>query len=270
MNRDDIIKALEARGVVAEPSEATKNNVHLEVITIGAGAVRPMVYTRDLLEMADARGMTADEVAALIIEKYASETPNFDIKALSSADYIKDHVKIGLQRATSEEIIKRPCALDEAIEAYLYIDVEAGGDVHAIAKLKPGMIDAAGLDLMDAWTRAELNTYANTTIDDISELLAAMGAPVEEVKAPFRMFVLSNRDRTRGAAAILDRETLAKFAAAHNTDKITAIPSSIHEWLLIPGDGPGVDYVSNMVKEVNAEAVDPVDQLADRAYILKF
>lgn len=270
MTRENIITALKARGVEAEASETTKNNVRLEGITIGAGPVRPMVYTDDLLKEADARGLDVEAVAEMIIEKYAAEMPDINLARLTNADYIREHIMIGLQRATNEEIIKKACPLDEAIEAYLYITIDAGGDFNASAKVKPSMLDAAGIDAAEAWRLAELNTYATTTIDDISAVLAAMGAPVYDDTPPFKMFVLSNQQRSRGASAILDRETLAKFAADHNTHEIVAIPSSIHEWLIIPAGAPGIDEVSKMVQEVNVGVVDPVEQLADRAYTLTF
>lgn len=47
------------------------------------------------------------------------------------------------------------------------------------------------------------------------------------------------------------------------------MPSSIHEFLVIPyKEQYNIDKLSEMVKEVNLTEVNPIEQLADKAYLI--
>lgn len=92
----------------------------------------------------------------------------------------------------------------------------------------------------------------------------------EDLEETAPLFIISNKSKIRGASAILNRKALAEFGKKYNTNKIVAIPSSIHEMLLVPyTEECDIDIFSKMVKEVNNTAVDPTEQLADRAFIIQ-
>lgn len=83
------------------------------------------------------------------------------------------------------------------------------------------------------------------------------------------MFVVSNRQRIKGAAAILNRDALRGIGERYHTDRLVVIPSSVHECLVIPyTEEIDLDEISVMVQAVNAEEVASEEQLGDRAYII--
>ena len=91
----------------------------------------------------------------------------------------------------------------------------------------------------------------------------------EEMEEMTPFFVLSNKSKVKGASAILDRKTLADFGERFHTEKIVAIPSSIHEFLILPyTEELSLDDFSAMVNEVNFSEVDPKEQLGSRAFII--
>jgi hypothetical protein len=51
------------------------------------------------------------------------------------------------------------------------------------------------------------------------------------------MYVISNQEKCKGAASILNHALLKKFAADHNCTSICVIGSSIHEAILVPLQG---------------------------------
>lgn len=96
----------------------------------------------------------------------------------------------------------------------------------------------------------------------IIEEMFAMNPPV---------YILTNKGKYRGASAFLNKKALREICNKNNTTKLVAIPSSIHEFLIQPYDeslGISIDEFSKMVMEVNTLTVDPVDQLASRAFII--
>lgn len=261
MTREEIITAMQERGMEAEPTTVSKNNVTLDGIIVKVGKISSVVYTDEIISTATKHGWTVAEVVERIMESLEANTPSFNVDNITEPDYIRDHVKIGIQRATNENIIKRPCQIDEAMECYLYIDIESPGNA-ATAKIKPEMIENHNIDLDALWSRAELNTTAETDIFGFSEF---MGMP----ETDDFMWVITNKSRVKGAGNIIDKKALASFARSHGCNMLYALPSSVHEWIIMPySEIFDIESLTNMVKEVNAAQVSPLDQLGDRAYIV--
>ena len=86
------------------------------------------------------------------------------------------------------------------------------------------------------------------------------------IEADSMIYVLSNRDRVFGAAALLYAGALKKLTKRLNKNLII-LPSSVHEVLLVPDDGvTKKDFFKNMVKEVNDSQVDPEERLSYNVY----
>ena len=78
------------------------------------------------------------------------------------------------------------------------------------------------------------------------------------------MYILTNRDKSYGAAGILNRELLKEFAEGRD---FIILPSSVHESLFVPVDGETDQSVfDEMVREVNRNEVSVEEQLADHSY----
>ena len=269
MNRQEIITALEERGFSAEPIDVMKNNVMLHGIRFIEKNLAPVIYTDEIIAKAEETGATLEQIVAGIIDAYESrKSVNIDPDLITSADYLREHVKIGLQRATDEDIVKKPCEIGEDIEAYLYACISMSADGVASFKIAPGLLKTAGIDTAEAWEIAEKNTFSDTTIENMFSFMESLGMPAGGMGMP-PIYIVSNKDHVKGAAAILDRETLRKFGKDHGTDKIIVIPSSVHECLIIPSAGEyDIDEITDIVKMVNTSTVDPVEQLGDRAFIV--
>ena len=107
------------------------------------------------------------------------------------------------------------------------------------------------------WDMALRNTFKETRITPMSTFIPmAFGSEI---------MVVTNNDAFRGAACILDKEALK---ANVKPGVYIAIPSSVHEFLLVPKDKYdfGLNAVINMVMKVNETEVRPEDRLANTAY----
>ena len=80
------------------------------------------------------------------------------------------------------------------------------------------------------------------------------------------MYVLTNRARLFGAAALLYSDSM-KLLAKRIGKNLIILPSSVHEVILVPDDGiSDKAFFKNMVKEVNDTQVDPEERLSYNIY----
>ena len=88
----------------------------------------------------------------------------------------------------------------------------------------------------------------------------------EAMEQDTAMYVLSNRGRIFGAAALLYSESIKNLTKRLNKNLII-LPSSVHEVLLIPDDGVAQkEFFMEMVKEVNDTQVEPEERLSYNIY----
>lgn len=265
MKRIDLINALVALGYRAEGTETTKNGVIMEGIVIrDSDPVAPIVYTQQIIEQAERDGKSVSEVVAEILNFYEEKRdPGFDITSLYNADYVREHVFVGVQKKSEEKVLKKDSEL-EGLELYLYVRME-NGQSYGIVKLNSDLMLGMDISEEESWKLAEMNTCTETTIRSLSEVLGF--GPDDD---PMGLTVLSNRSGVRGAAAIIDKEVIRKFAERKGVDSVIMLPSSIHEVLLLPNCGNfDMHEMDAMVHAVNLEQVSPEERLTDRAYIMR-
>lgn len=79
--------------------------------------------------------------------------------------------------------------------------------------------------------------------------------------------ILSNRNLMNGAALILCDEVMDKVVEHYKVNVLYILPSSIHEVIIIPdSDSVDVEYLKNMVYEINRSTVAPEERLSDHVY----
>ena len=78
------------------------------------------------------------------------------------------------------------------------------------------------------------------------------------------MYVLTNRDKSYGAAGILNKKLLQEFAGDRD---FIILPSSVHETLFVPvNDGTDRAFYDGLVLKVNGEYVSVEERLSDHSY----
>lgn len=139
-----------------------------------------------------------------------------------------------------------------------------------------------GVDERELYKRAMQNTpkllqYEIKNMRDvIGEILHSETDPyheddyngyMEELGGCIPMYVLSNKNRTDGAACMLYPNLIGDFAKAMRSD-LYIIPSSIHELLLLPaGDDDESGYIRDIIREVNETQLLEEEILSDSLYI---
>jgi len=268
----EIQNELEERGYLTQVSKVVKNGVQLTGITIKNNPdqrIAPCFYMTEELE-----NLSVAEATDIIEHRLASEggIDVGDVDQLVSRDSILDRVVIGVQRSSTQDLIKRATEL-EGIEQYLFIRGTNGEDTNWSIKLNPSILSNAGLTETEVWLAAEKNTFCDReiTIESMQEILARMMGIDNAIPEPdMPMYVISNAVRMNGAVQIFNQAAVRKWAEDHGWKKLVMLPSSTHEVIVIPGDDidSRLEEMTQMVQEVNATQVSPIEQLSDRAYII--
>ena len=267
---NSIIEELTNRGFIVSEQTCIKNGIEKKGVSVKKteeDRIAPTLYLEEIVRDAEEKNLFLSEVVDRLVSLVSKEF-TFDIDKLFSSDYIESHVRIGVQKEGTEDLLKRTSSF-EGIEEYLYIADENEGEGFSI-KLKPEMAKKAGLSESHLFEVAEKNNLEEFTakplMDIISQMIGGETIPEDEV-AP--MYVLSNKSNIKGASAMLDKKGIGELADRIGVHEFVLLPSSIHECILVPKVG-GVDLemFENMVKEVNATTVDPLERLVDRAYLL--
>lgn len=198
------------------------------------------------------------------------------IRLMQDPDYVRDNIYIGLQRTSEPSGVKKAGPFP-GTEAYLYVRGSLGA-VPWQVRLQEQVLDDVYLTEEEAWAYARDNTLAagRTVITSLPVLLEDLGVPelaAESGEGP-RMYVVTNPQRCKGAAQILDHDTIRGFfqATEPGCGKLLVIPSSVHECILIPVPGDetfDLEAFHTMVREVNLSTVDAREQLADRCFEMR-
>lgn len=262
-----IIAELRNRGFHIEEITVVKNGIEFDSITIGTGTVRPNIYV-DFLERFDDVSEAADKVVEIVNN---AEIPNVDYFEFFDKEYLKKNLRIAVQRAGTQSLVKRDTEFP-GIEQYLYIQADFDKNGMASINLKTEHLKMIDADIDELWNVALENTIAEAQKPmSVLQKLAQIGCIDDDFESDgFPMQVLTNKANLKGASQILNTELLKSVAEIMGTNEIYIIPSSIHEILVVPTDGFSLEDVTEMVRETNANEVDPVEQLSDMAYYKAF
>ena len=250
----------------------TKNSVRLTALSIRKDKkqnIAPCIYvTKELCDFKNAKA------ACDVIEKRLSENcaPNIgDPDQLISRESILEKVTIGVQRASNQDLVKRPSKLD-GIEQYLFIRGNNLDDSFWRIKLTPSLLKHANVGIDEVWCAAEANTFTESeiTIQSMRNMISEMtGQEIDDI-SDAKLYVVTNRNKSDGAVQIFNRKAIKSWAEKHGYKQLVVLPSSLHEVIILPKDDNEINLegLSEMVKDINMSQVNPVDQLSDRAYLI--
>lgn len=266
IRRKDIIEELKNRGYEVEAHTSIKNGVEVNGIQfMTENGICLVVYTDEIIEESD---FLSNAVESVLNTYHNAEIIDFDKENIMNPAFIMENLYIGLQKESSENnIIKKRTDFD-GIEKYLYVRIND----KLSYKLTCTLFETLNIDEVTVWKVAENNTFSKTEIVSMVDKMAKItGQQIEEISEMIPlMYIIGNEMNFRGASAILDFESLKKFAEKINKHKFYALPNSINEIILIPDDGTqDIEELNTMVREVNKMQVDEMERLTDRAYVIE-
>ena len=222
-------------------------------------------------------GRSFDVILADIVKTYADNKfeYDFDSKKIFEWDYVKSHVVRRLVNyEQNEEMLEQTPHLqveDLAIMYQIVVSDMMEEKGYATIAVRDDFLKRwnISLDKLDEAARHNTPLIIPPRLDN----LAAVYAEIAGVDVPFleemNVYILTDKYKINGAIHVLDSEIMKEVGEELGADICYVIPSSVHEVLIMPYDEE-YDYsqLEEVVNEVNRVALQDVDILSDRAYII--
>jgi len=247
---------------------ANNGDIQMQVTVRKNGAsLAPSITIQQMMEDMDGEiDDVAHKVAEIAEREFEKGMPDLQVNDFSSPEYIKENCFIAMINADKNKEIEDGAVCQKFLDLLAVVRVKAGQCGSFL--LKNEILKAYGLEADEVIEAAKKNTRPGFEAIRMTDMLAEMGG-CSQFDDGGLMEVCSNKDRLYGAAFMLYEDLLEEVAERKNDD-LYIIPSSIHELICVPVGGAGdmgVDYLHQMVCEVNATQVAPDEVLADSLYM---
>lgn len=253
------------------------NGLVLDGLTILSEEVNvsPTIYLNGYYEEYLASGAVA--VAERIIELYEDNKPkeSVDVSFFMDIEKVGSKIKMKLiNYEKNKELLEHVPYVRFLDLAIVFIAVLKSGRESGFASI---LIYNHHLNFWNMNTEEIYKLAMENTANDfeIIPMSSIVGEVMDDESAnmvlgnsKMRMSVLTNHPRLQGAIGMIHKDILNKFLEENQAEKVLILPSSIHETILIPCDTlPNMEYMKDMVKEVNATQVQPEEILSDNVYV---
>ena len=232
--------------------------------------VAPIVYIDNAFREYGETG-NESEVLQHIAATYAEHvTPPemIDTESIMNFETSKDNIRCRLVNADMNESMLKDLPHKEIGEFAVIYYVQVGDEVIMSTKVTNERMRAYGIDVEELHKVAleNQNKFQKPKIIPMEELLYELtGLPTHHPEGAPRVYVLSNEDGMFGAAAMLNPQTTEMIA--EEIGDVYALPSCVHEWILVPvEDAPDIEALKEMVENANETVVKPEELLSYNVY----
>lgn len=273
-----------------EAVNVTKNNdVHLTGITIKPQnkKVAPTLYMEPYfaaLKSGQTLAAVIDQIISSCTAALSCSNSGIDAEDITDFEHVKDKIcyKLVGRNKNSEFLSAVPHLdyLDLAIVYYLQTTITDNGT--ATVTVTNDLAHIWGVDESELYDLARKNTprlnrgivlALSDTLSGCTNTPQAHSIQTYDgydfstrSSEILPMYIATNTTKTYGAAVILYDGLLKDVAEYLSCSGIYAMPSSIHEFICIPDTFGSIEYIKQMVQEINSTEVRPDEVLSDNIY----
>ena len=220
-------------------------------------------------------------IADMYMECRAPQIKGFDISDITQYDRVSDKIvtKIVNTELNKEFLAVVPHKEFGDLSVFPQIRLDECNDMMASITIRDDILERWNVSLDEVLDKANENDLKLTEprLVPMDRIIDSMRKTIEIDQEGFLpedddrlipMYVLSTTDKINGAKLLNQQEIMDKIAEYMGSDFI-ALPSSIHEAIIIPMDKNSMDLneLSMMVKSINGEVLTPTDVLSDHPYV---
>lgn len=247
----------------------------LQISKRAANGAIPIINIEDIYEEYNNSDMDMENCVKLIFDFITRHSNIEDVlqfaQKLEDWESIKENIyPILLSAEDNRELLQSLVSVPMLDLSISYI---IRGDKETCVKIKWELIKSYGINSQELHSQAVKNMKKDGySFQDMEDLLIESLAEMESEKTsllpgefhPGKMYVLTNTSKFYGAAGILDKELVKKFAGNRN---FFILPSSIHETIFMLDDGEcDGRELNKMVAEINESTVAQEEKLSDHCY----
>ena len=281
--REQIIEALRNRDMVIET--INKNGVILTGVhrrMNGAGTCAT-IYVEDFVEKRfpydEFEGSDKEYVNHVVnamidfLEEHDAKAVQFDMKELTTPEYILSHAKVALFKDIADGITYNEWL--DGLKEIVYVVVGEASNGIGSYKMTDANLAASGIDRDELFKAARRNTADAISFTDMLammnafEMFGTLDSPEIEIDedTPDGMYTLGITSHINGAGVICSPEVVDTLKLLGD---VILIPSSVHEWIVLKGEQftYSVDYIKELCEMVNSTQVLPEEKLSDTIFKL--
>lgn len=279
---ENLLSVLDISDATVKVSDVRKNNnVILSglVVQQKGQKVLPTIYLESYFEEYEMGYASLDEVIVEIATAYQNAIDNNPYPFFHQSMLSKDKV-IGtvINRHFNEDFLRDVPYVefldDYAIIFKVLLDIEVDG-TFATVTITDYMAEFLNMTTEELLTLALENTpkLCPVELKNMTEVIAdIMGVAQEDLffdEEEVKMYYLSNKQRNLGCFSIFTQECRQRLQELFDGD-IYVIPSSIHEFLIVPNDGQrDFEELTEIISMVNENEVSEEQLLGSKPFLLK-
>lgn len=277
-----------AEGVKLKIDTVRKNNdITYDVITFNRAdeCITPVIYINQFYDNY-CNGEDINDIVRQIVSLDIENRnlPELDVTDIFDFNSVRDKVIIKLINRSQNEKMLKTLPFKEYLDFAIVFCIlfEDFNDNRATSLISNDLLDKWEITTEELYEQAKINTKRicpaelksmnetmvelllnDESVDD--DMRNDILKHLEEDDKDYPMYVLTNKKKMYGAAALLYEEELRSFA--ENFGDFYIIPSSIHELILVPElISMSEQEMVDMVKEVNDNQVEPEEVLSYNVY----
>ena len=250
-------------GYEVEERTVNKNGYSVDALSVGSGSIRPSIYEKTVENIED-----EDELLSFV-NRIVDNAPAVDLSVVQDKNYILKHCRSCIRHESDDESIVKWSVWDD-LEEYIRLDFgsEHGSNMSCI--VTKALMSTLDIDADELREHARRNLREHVSIKSMAQVLTElMGqVPSEIGSMDEMMYVACTDDKSYGASVMLLEDVLQDFITKYGFNKITIIPSSVNE-IIILGETQNTDesIINSMIESVNEEIVDEWQRLSNHLYI---
>jgi hypothetical protein len=287
ITHEEVVNFLKSLGFVVDETEVLKDGKKMIGTTVRRSKedrVAPAIYIDSEIEYAKSQGADRQqflmEILRVIRTGFENAPETESLGDVFTPELFRENAMLGVRQTTPDSNeLKRPTPYD-GLEEYIYMRVNTP-NIKGIIRVNKTHLEYLKVTEDEAFDIAAGNIHKETVIMHIADYILATHEDVEGIRdmvgimrlSP--MYIVTTAEQMNdpqvnhhGAAAILDKEAIAKFSEEQDVDRWVVIPSTKSECILVPySEGADIDMYKEMVIDVNS-TIDPSDVLIDAAYVI--
>jgi hypothetical protein len=230
-------------------------------------------------------GMPMDEVIKKVIDTYEQNkvTGRFDVSMVTDYASVSNRICVKLVNAAKNQdlLADAPHVMVSDLAVIFYIVMSKDNGSTATITVRNNLMKLWNVTTEQLYEMAMDNTQRmfRGTVKSMASIMTEMlgnrmdeecanefyDMAVGEDEVP--MYIATNNIRIDGSVVILYDGLLREFASRVGSD-FYILPSSVHETILVPvSEDIQLDYLRDMVREINRTEVAPEEVLSDNVYI---
>lgn len=281
--RKEVIAKLEAifqeQDVSLEEIDVVKlNDIYQYGISFTNGEVGKTLYINDFA----AENKTAQDIADEMLVAYENsvDAPPWmlikDLKSSQNLTDLKEHLFVALLEISRNKEYLKEIPFQETGHGFAYIvqirHTDSSGNGFMSTAVTNKLMESNSWDKEELFSMAIENSLKNNEPVLYTMEEAMFGEPKNLLDTKCHemavMYILTNAAGTLGSASMFLPGTIARIHAFLKGG-FYAIPSSIHEWLIVPeSDEINCDSLTAMCKDANKTVVEAKEILSD--HVLHF